>query len=242
MRYLARAILCVLFAIGCHANLALGQDSFFDRWPFKAKEQEPFVRTPSMYEFNAASAASEGTVPPAATQSAPAAYPTTGAAAPGQPTTNRQAPLPTQPTQSPTANAESADRPPALASPFVAFHWPSIHMPEFSVPKPKLPRWPGRADAEQARNAWVEKSPDPARPSPWQAVTNGASRVSQSTKSAWRKTVDVLTPGEPAAAPPRVAQQNAEPSLWRRMFPRDDPPPAGPGTVNEWMGQERIKF
>jgi hypothetical protein len=115
-------------------------------------------------------------------------------------------------------------------------------MPQLTVPRPQLPDWPGKAEATEARNAWVEKSPDPARPSPWQAVTNGASRVRESTKTAWRKTVDVLTPGEPSATPPRVAERSPEPSFWNRMFPGDTPQaPEGPRTVNEWMGQERLK-
>jgi hypothetical protein len=229
-------------AMGCHANPARGQESFFDRWPFKAKEKETFVRTPSMYDHKAAGAAPDAGASSTATPSAPAAYPSTGTPPVGQPATSPQASRTMQPQHSLSANVDAAERPTAFASPFAAFRWPSLHMPELSLPKPKLPSWPGRAEAEQARNTWVEKSPDPSRPSPWQAVTSGANRVSQSTKAAWQKTVDVLTPGEPASQPPRVAQRATEPSLWRRMFPGNDPRPAGPGTVNEWMGQERIKF
>jgi hypothetical protein len=140
--------------------------------------------------------------------------------------------------QSPPTTTDAPDRAPFFPSPFAHFRWP-----EFTMPKPQLPRTPGQAEADKARNAWVENSPDPARPSPWQAVTQGANRVGQSTKAAWRKTVDVLTPGEPTTAPPpRVAERNAQPSFWRRMFPGGDQQPTeGPRTVNEWMGQERLQ-
>jgi hypothetical protein len=144
-------------------------------------------------------------------------------------TTSANQPLP----QSPPLSADAAEQSPFFPSPFANFHWPEF---------PTLPLRPGKAEAEEARNAWIERNPDPARPSPWQAVTSGAHRVRDSTKAAWRKTVDVLTPGEPPTTPPRLAERNHEPSFWSRMFPGEtQKAPEGPRTVNEWMGQERLK-
>ena len=129
-------------------------------------------------------------------------------------------------------------------SPFANVTWPEFHMPEVSIPKPQLPRlWPKREQVDTARNAWVEKSPNPARPSPLQAVSDGVRRVGDSTRTAWRKTVDAVTPGEPApsvGAPPQVARRNQQPPLWKRMFGIEAPEPQGPRTVTEWMAQERL--
>ena len=74
-------------------------------------------------------------------------------------------------------------------------------------------------------------------------MSNGVHKVGQGTKAAWNKTVDVLTPGEPAKpSPERVAHRDPEPSLWSRMLPGSQPKqPEGPRTVSEWMGQERLK-
>ncbi|MEX2317356.1 MAG: hypothetical protein WD669_09410 [Pirellulales bacterium] len=101
----------------------------------------------------------------------------------------------------------------------------------------------GKSKAEERRNAWAERQPQPEQASPWQAVTNGANRVGQSTRNAWRKTVDVLTPdGDSKKPPTRVAKRDTEPSLWSRMIPgKDAKPPDGPRTVTEWMRQERLK-
>lgn len=74
-------------------------------------------------------------------------------------------------------------------------------------------------------------------------MSSGAHKVSEGTKAAWHKTVDVLTPGEDPKKPPaRVAKRDTEPSLWGRMMPgAEAKQPEGPRTVTEWMGQERLK-
>ncbi len=82
-------------------------------------------------------------------------------------------------------------------SPLARVSWPRIHMPELSLPKPNLPRpqiWPRKSEVDDARNGWVQNSPDSARPTPLQAMQQGAQRVGNSTRTAWRKTVDALTP------------------------------------------------
>jgi hypothetical protein len=116
-------------------------------------------------------------------------------------------------------------------------------MPEFSLLKPQLPRpqlWPRDEQVNEARNAWVQENPDPDRPSPLQAVKQGAQRVGDSTRRAWHKTVDVLTPG--ASSTPtssRIARRQNKPPLWKRMFASEEPQ-EGPRTITEWMAQERL--
>jgi hypothetical protein len=128
------------------------------------------------------------------------------------------------------------------SSPIIS--WPRFHMPEFSLPKPRLPRpqlWPQRSQIDDARNAWVERSPDPSRPSPLQAAKEGVRRVGDSTRTAWRKTIDALTPGA-ATAPrsSRIARREPQPPLWKRMFAAHETQPQGPRTVTEWMAQDRL--
>jgi hypothetical protein len=131
-----------------------------------------------------------------------------------------------------------------IESPLTKVSWPRIHMPEVSLPKPQLPRpqlWPRKAEVDEARNAWVGKSADPKRPSPLQAAKDGARRVADSTRSAWHKTVDVLTPGDaPARRSSRIARQATQPPLWKRMFAAKGPQSDGPRTVTEWMAQDRL--
>jgi hypothetical protein len=117
-------------------------------------------------------------------------------------------------------------------------------MPDVSLPKPRLPRpqlWPRKSEVDSARNAWAENSTDPMRPSPLQAAKDGVRRVGDSTRTAWRKTVDALTPGNAAAdQSSRIAGRDSRPPLWKRMFAADQPQPQGPRTVTEWMAQDRL--
>jgi hypothetical protein len=124
-----------------------------------------------------------------------------------------------------------------LNSPLAKVSWPRVQMP-----KPKLPPspFPSRSDIDKARNSWVEPSPDPAKPSPLQAMKQGASRVKLSTRNAWDKTVDVFKPGEPTQAESsRVARGNNRP-FWKRMLFVEPIEPEGPQTVTEWMAQDRV--
>jgi hypothetical protein len=110
-------------------------------------------------------------------------------------------------------------------------------MPQFTLPRPKW--WFSKSEVDEARNSWVETRPAPEQPSPLQAVTNGVRQVGASTRAAWRKTVDVFTPSEEDARPPRMARRGSQPSFWSRMFAPEEP--KTPETVPEWMAQERIK-
>ena len=127
-------------------------------------------------------------------------------------------------------------------SPTSKVSWPRIHMPEFSLPKPRLPRpqlWPREEQVNEARNAWVQENPDPSRPSPLQAVKQGAQRVGDSTRRAWHKTVDVLTPGDASAA---IQLPNRPSGNQATVLETDvgSGRAAGPRTIPEWMAQERL--
>jgi hypothetical protein len=116
-----------------------------------------------------------------------------------------------------------------------------IGVPGNDFPKPRMPQlWPGKPEADEARNAWTEKKAEPESASPWQVVTESTQRLGDSTRKAWHKTVDVLTPeylkadNRPAS---RVAQRDP---LWKRAFGSGEKEPEGPQTVTEWMAQERL--
>jgi hypothetical protein len=131
-----------------------------------------------------------------------------------------------------------------IDSPLAKVSWPRLHLPE--MPKPRMPQlWPQKSEVEAARNAWVEHDPQAAQPSALQAVTDGAKRVGASSRAAWDKTVDALTPGESSDhTSSRIARrderrpQAARPPWWKRMFGAEEP--QGPQTITEWMAQERL--
>ena len=129
-----------------------------------------------------------------------------------------------------------------IESPLAKVSWPRVHLPEVPKPHvPEVPLWPSKSQVDAARNSWVEKSPNPKEPSPLQAVTDGARRVGQSTRSAWDKTVDVFMQNDSSASDSsRVARRENRPPFWKRMFGADEQPPPGPQTVTEWMAQERL--
>lgn len=127
-----------------------------------------------------------------------------------------------------------------IDSPQGRVSWPRFQMPE--IPKPHLPRpqlMPERKQTQNVRNAWVPRQANRGRPSPWNLISSGAQRVSDGTRAAWHKTVDVLTPGDHTSPNPRVAQGPSQPPLWKRMFGLSQSQPQGPQTVTEWMAQER---
>ena len=74
-------------------------------------------------------------------------------------------------------------------------------------------------------------------------MQHGAQRVGQSTRTAWRKTVDALTPGAaPTASDPRVAARAEKPPFWKRLGGTEQPQKKGSQTVTEMLSQERIDF
>jgi hypothetical protein len=112
-------------------------------------------------------------------------------------------------------------------------------------PKPTRRRQYGYGKAARPpRNSWAKKDPaeQPAEPtsSPWQAMTDGARRVGDTTTAAWHKTIDAVTPGESEPpATPQVAQQAPKKSWWN-WWGSEESEPQGPRTVTEWMAQERL--
>ena len=215
MRHIARVLLGLLLSV-CFAKASAADESRFRLWPFGGDRANGAELTGNSLSTN------------------PSATATGNSAA--------------TPSQAPTSSY-SADALPErrwmVQSPLARVSWPRIHMPEVSMPRPNFPRpeWLSRkSQIDDARNGWIQKSPDPARPTPLQAMQQGAQRVGQSTRTAWRKTVDALTPGEvPSAADPRVAARE-KPPLWQRLRGAEQPQKPGSQTVTEMLSQERIDF
>lgn len=185
-------------------------------WSFaNAKAEEARSR---WWPFGANSA--DAAAPSPGTSTAMQGLPSSGGAAAAVPATS-ESPMPS--IAGPSRGAASTGMPleeePSwmIRSPFARVSWPRIQLPEVHLPRPRL--WPQKAEVDDVRNAWVGQEDEPARPSPLQAAKQGAHRVAESTRSAWRKTVDFLTPD---------------------MFAAEEPPPAGPRTVTEWMAQDRL--
>ena len=231
MRHSARALVSGLL-IACFYGPASAAEGTRARWwPFGAEETTPadaplVSNTPAVGTI----APSLGN-PPAASTSAPSAA-----------DFSATSPASQQPPLTDYSSDTLPERRWMLDSPFGKVSWPRIHFPE--IPKPQLPRpqfWTRKSQVDEARNAWVEESPDPARPSPLQAVRQGARRVGDSTRSALRKTVDVLTPGDDSnSESSRIARRETRPPFWKRMFTTEEPQPEGPRTVTEWMAQDRL--
>jgi hypothetical protein len=100
-----------------------------------------------------------------------------------------------------------------------------------------------KAEPDATRNSWLEKTPAEPKPSPLKPLADGAQKVSRSTKAAWNKTVDALTPGEPTPPPPgsssRIAKRDGQPTFWQRVFGQQEELQQ-PQTVPEWMSQKRV--
>jgi hypothetical protein len=217
MRNAARVLPLLLIAASFCRLATAAEQSGLRLWPFRGDQTDD-----SQLTGNSLAATPPSTTTPGAS-----------AAVPSQPRT----------TSYTTADALPEQRW-MFRSPFARVSWPRIHMPEVSLPKPNLPRpqiWPGKSEVDDARNAWLQKSPDPARPTPLQAMQQGAQRVGESTRTAWRKTVDVLTPGEaPSTLNPRMANRVQEPTLWQRMRGMQPEQKQGSQTVSEFIAQERL--
>ena len=114
--------------------------------------------------------------------------------------------------------------------------WPHLNKPQ--LPSGLSSRKPA---ADATRNSWVEQPVTP-KPSPLKPITDGAQQVGKSTKAAWQKTVDALTPGESTPAQPssaRIAKREVKPPFWKRMIGAE-PEPTGSQTVPEFMAQQRL--
>jgi hypothetical protein len=84
------------------------------------------------------------------------------------------------------------------------------------------------------RNTWAQPAADTTMAdsgaSPWKSMT-------ESTRTAWHKTVDFVTPGDGHDEP--VVADDTQPSWWHRMWGAEEKQ-EGPQTVTEWMAQDRL--
>jgi len=215
MRHSMRALLGVLL-VGCCCGQAIAAETGAKWWHFGQRKEADATASPET-----APGADAATSAIADQQTSTSAYPNSEYPSAGLPERNWM-----------------------ISSPLAKVSWPRVHMPE--MPKPKLPTspWDKKSEADPTRNSWVESPVDPLKPSPMQSVSNGARRVGQSTRAAWDKTIDAVTPGDQSKASgssSRVARREPRPPVWKRMFGAGDPRKVeGPQTVTEWMAQDRL--
>jgi hypothetical protein len=231
--------------IACWCGAAVAEEPRTRWWPFGGQSEAEAVEehalpaawpqaTPAAAELESAGSAAGGS----------AAYPSTSYPSTPYPTAGADATAALEPHESGAvgdySTEEYSERRWMFQSPLMRISWPRIHMPAMPrLPRPQL--WPRKTEVDEARNAWMQSSPDPARPSPLQAVRQGAQRVRESTRSAWRKTVDVLTPGDASSSDSsRIARRETQP-FWKRMLTVEEPEPPGPRTIPEWLAQERLE-
>jgi hypothetical protein len=100
--------------------------------------------------------------------------------------------------------------------------WSWVKKPSFSMPKVSFPKMPA----------------DPLAP-----IKTSAKKVGDGTKKAWEGAKEMFTFGgseeEPAGT--RVATAGEAPSMWQRMFGKEEKKDEGPATVGEWMNQKRVE-
>ncbi len=219
MRHAARRMLGVCLVVGCCSHNVRAEESKSRWWPFGGDDKVQAAEP---------------------TTTAPVVPPPIVASTPSQGSTEAELP----------DVGPVKDRPWMIESPLAKVSWPELRMPKMAIPKPQMPRpsfWSADSQAEDKKNSWVEKAPDPASPSPLQSVKNGAHTVTEGTKTAWRKTVNAITPGDESAGKtesnPRMAHRDpaAKPSMWDRITGKEEPKPEGPRTISEWMSQDRVE-
>jgi hypothetical protein len=124
--------------------------------------------------------------------------------------------------------------------------WPKLTMPHLPSTTTSADEKKKAAEAAK-KNSWVEKTPTPPKPSPLKPVTDGANKVAKSTKDAWHKTVNAITPGS-STTPARsnsgsgsnqVAKKEMDAPWYKRMF-GVKPEIQQPQTVPQWMAQQRL--
>jgi hypothetical protein len=114
--------------------------------------------------------------------------------------------------------------------------WPQLNKPQ--LPSAFSSRKPA---ADATRNSWVEQPVTP-KPSPLKPITDGAQKVGKSTKAAWQKTVDALTPGESTpsrTSGARIAKRDTQPSFWQRLMGEKEEP-QGSQTMPGFIAQQRV--
>lgn len=228
MRDTARALAGVMLVVCCSRDMAAAETGS-KWWPFGRHEETTVAQPPG---------AVAPTAMPLFRQQPTGAMAGSGmsTAAPihQQPQLQQQTQLPQDPTDTSTERRWMVD------SPFRKASWPRLALPKPQLPQTKL--WLDKSETEAARNAWVEKSPEPTKPSPLQAMKDGAHRVGDSTKTAWHKTVDALTPGDSSSqSGSRIARREIRPPFWKRMLGAKEAELQGPQTIPEWMAQRRLE-
>jgi hypothetical protein len=144
------------------------------------------------------------------------------------PAPSAPAQVPQQPTLPDDSGVEAPEPHWMISSPFAKVSWPRIHMPESP--------WARKTETNPNRNAWAEPGPDPLKPSPMR-------RFGQSTRAAWNKTVDAVTPGDQSKSngPSSRLARRDDRSVWKRMFGSNEPPKKeGSQTIGEFIAQDRI--
>jgi hypothetical protein len=168
---------------------------------------------------------SEETLPPNATKTpfdAPTPAPTMPVPQP------QQAITPVLPDE---ALADDHNQKWMINSPFGKVSWPRLQMPKRPAAASDQ-----QVAADADRNTWVETPVEPPKPSPFESMSNSA-------RTAWKKTVDALTPGDqsqPEDRSSRVARREGQ-SAWQRMFGSEEPTKKeGSQTIGEFIAQERV--
>ena len=259
MRHSTRALISVVISICCAQQLTAAE-SGSRWWPFGHKDDTQVDQTTAA----GATATRQTNLPlsPKTSAAAPNAA-TLGATASNAATVGAAAPTAGTAVAPPVGTATTAPATGSLADktelPVTADDTEKAKKERWMLSSPKgKVSWPHlnkdvskggplfsskKKEENPARNSWVEKTPEPPKPSPMKPLTDGAHKFSASTKSAWHKTVDALTPGEPDARPkatsPRIAKREVQPPFWKRMFGTSSEPQQ-PKTVPEWMAQQRL--
>jgi hypothetical protein len=221
MRHTAGVLVGVILVTCCSPNLRAAETGS-TWWPFGHRDEATTQQAP---------AASAPTTSPLQTPA-----PNVVAA---QPPAVASAPLAHE-AQMPSGSADTPKKEHWMfSSPNGKVSWPRLTKPHM----PKTGLFAEKAQPDATRNSWAEKTPAPPKPSPLKPLTDGAHKVSKSTKDAWNKTVKALKPGEstpPASSSARIAKRDAQPSLWKRMFGGKQEIQQ-PQTVPEWMAQRRVE-
>jgi hypothetical protein len=244
MRHTTRALLSLLLVIGCCQNSS-AETSGWRWWPFGSKDEEPSIAAAAPTATAPKFTPSPGLPPSPDITPVTPDLPLPQAAMPKAAVARSAVPLYASPEQAPATQfpkaTNNADRPPLVESPFPKIKWPTMKMPAW----PRSSANKSQLDANQAqpetppRNAWVEKPPEPPKPSPLESVKNGAHRVADSTRSAWRKTVDAVTPGEQDhRSGSRIASRDVKPPFWQRMMGAEEPQ-RDEQTISGFVGQPR---
>jgi hypothetical protein len=219
MRHTWCALVGVTLVACCSQDLAAAEAGS-KWWPFGRRDEASVAQPPTV--------ATPSTTPPLAPQSNRFAAPLgTATPAPANPQFEQ-----------PSATAETSPKENWMFSTKKGkVGWPQLNKPQLP------PALSARKPAEDAtRNSWVEQEPITPKPSPLQPLADSARKIGKSTKAAWNKTVDAVTPGELTPRPSpgaRVAKRNTEPPFYRKWFSPKEAP-RGSETVPEFMAQQRL--